>query len=114
MSQSPDLAPSVGITPDPGAKALSDLWDRAIAQHREDHKNESLDLELVIRRISPTRDMSEVVMKCAGDFKTFRDEGSRIRSILTPIAKVISSFVDAGSDAASVSSESLEVRRIPF
>lgn len=103
MSTTSDSPPSVGAMIDPGAEALSNLWEEAIAQYRNNHESNIADIEKAIKRMSPTRDMSVVINKCADEFKKFRGEGSKLTNVLTPIADVLSFLVDAGSDAASVS-----------
>lgn len=100
MFTSPNPPLAVKVNPDPH---LSAMWEEAIRQYRSGTGSQALDFERAISESDPDRSMLMLVKQCVGDFEKFREHDSKIRRILKPIAEVLMSFADAGSDVGSVS-----------
>ena len=99
-----DDGDSLSAPAPPSLPAFQSLWKAAIDQYDQVANRRLLEDPSAqqLYDCSSAADVLAVVDGQHKDFKAFRDDGKRIREILTPICDLVRVFTDVAGEAASV------------
>ncbi|VDB88494.1 unnamed protein product [Peniophora sp. CBMAI 1063] len=106
MSSQPTTMRQTMASDDNSRKGFGELWDEALQRYKKETKQDLLSLPFAKDFPSRPSNASKVLehfKKRDESFKTFRDLGHKVLSVLESIVHFVHLFIDSGAEAAAAS-----------